>query len=110
MCRKEKKKGNANEHIVDATFEGSGRGEKAEGRNDVYVGSCAVHTLTAFFFFERATDVGERERYRGGIDGVFELAPFRVCKAALSPSSDLFFFFKSTELWVNFKKRKNRRT
>lgn len=34
----------------------------------------------------------ERERYRGGSDGVFELAPFRVCKAALSPSSHLFFF------------------
>ena len=93
MCVK-KKKGNANEYIVDATFEGSGRGEKAEGKNDVYVGSCAVHTLIAFFF-ERATDVGERERYRGGIDGVFELAPFRVCKAALSPSSEFFFFLRA---------------
>lgn len=50
MCVKKKKKGNANEYIVDATFEGSGRGEKAEGKNDVYVGSCAVHTLIAFFF------------------------------------------------------------
>lgn len=51
-----------------------------------------LFTHLSLFFFERATDVGERERYRGGIDGVFELAPFRVCKAALSPSSDLFFF------------------